>query len=264
MVYDKFKERMKEGVIMIDTAGAAVGQVNGLAVYSLGNISFGAPSRITAVTSLGRAGIINIEREAKLSGSTHDKGVLILTGYLRGRYAQDAPMTLSASICFEQSYYGVDGDSASSTELYALISSITELPLHQDIAVTGSVNQRGDVQPIGGVNEKIEGFFDVCSDRGLSGTQGVMIPKTNVDDLMLRPDIVAAVKSGKFHIWSVSTIDEGIEVLTGVPAGEKGKDGTYPAGTVNALMTEKLREIHKKLKDVDKSDEKDKKDNKEE
>jgi len=264
MVYDKVKERMKEGVIMIDTAGSAVGQVNGLAVYGLGNTSFGAPSRITAVTSLGRAGIINIEREAKLSGSTHDKGVLILTGYLRGRYAQDAPMTLSASICFEQSYYGVDGDSASSTELYALISSITGLPLHQDIAVTGSVNQKGDVQPIGGVNEKIEGFFDVCSDRGLSGTQGVMIPKSNVDDLMLRPDIVEAVKAGKFHIWSVSTIDEGIEILTGVPAGTKDKDGAYPAGTVNALMIEKLREIHRKLKDVDKADEKEKKDNKDE
>jgi predicted ATP-dependent protease len=264
MVYDKVKERMKEGVIMIDTDGSAVGQVNGLAVYGLGNISFGAPSRITAVTSLGRSGIINIEREAKLSGSTHDKGVLILTGYLRGRYAQDAPMTLSASLCFEQSYYGVDGDSASSTELYALISSITELPLRQNIAVTGSVNQKGDVQPIGGVNEKIEGFFDVCNDRGLTGDQGVMIPKTNVDDLMLRPDIVEAVKAGKFNVWNVSTIDEGIEILTGVPAGQKGKDGKYPAGTVNALMVEKLREIHKKLKDYDKSDEKEKKDNKDE
>ncbi len=264
MVYDKFKERMKEGVIMIDTGGSAVGQVNGLAVYGLGNISFGAPSRITAVTSLGRAGIINIEREAKLSGSTHDKGVLILTGYLRGRYAQDAPMTLSASLCFEQSYYGVDGDSASSTELYALISSITELPLRQDIAVTGSVNQKGDVQPIGGVNEKIEGFFDVCSDRGLSGTQGVMIPKTNVDDLMLRPDIVEAVKAGKFHIWNVSSIDEGIEILTGVPAGQKDKDGNYPPDSVNALMVEKLRAIHKKLREFDKADEKEKKDNKDE
>jgi predicted ATP-dependent protease len=264
MVYDKIKEQMKEGVIMIDTEGSAVGQVNGLAVYGLGNISFGAPSRITAVTSLGRAGIINIEREAKLSGSTHDKGVLILSGYLRGRYAQDAPMTISASLCFEQSYYGVDGDSASSTELYALISSITELPLRQDIAVTGSVNQKGDVQPIGGVNEKIEGFFDVCSDRGLTGTQGVMIPSTNVDDLMLRPDIIAAVKAGKFQIWSVSTIDEGIEILTGAPAGKKDKDGAYPAGSVNALMVEKLRDIHKKLKDIDKNDEKEKKDTKEE
>jgi predicted ATP-dependent protease len=264
MVYDKVKEQMKEGVIMIDTSGSAVGQVNGLAVYGLGNISFGAPSRITAVTSLGRAGIINIEREAKLSGSTHDKGVLILSGYLRGRYAQDAPMTISASLCFEQSYYGVDGDSASSTELYALISSITELPLRQDIAVTGSVNQKGDVQPIGGVNEKIEGFFDVCSDRGLTGTQGVMIPNTNVDDLMLRPDIIDAVKAGKFQIWSVSTIDEGIEILTGTPAGKKDKDGAYPAGSVNALMVEKLSDIHKKLKDIDKNDEKEKKDTKEE
>jgi lon-related putative ATP-dependent protease len=263
MVHDKIKERMKEGVLMIDTGGAQVGQVNGLAVYALGNFSFGAPSRITAVTSLGRAGIINIEREAKLSGSIHDKGVLILSGYLRGRYAQDGPMTLSASLCFEQSYYGVEGDSASSTELYALISSITELPLRQDVAVTGSVNQKGEVQPIGGVNEKIEGFFDVCRDRGLSGTQGVMIPRTNVDDLMLRPDVVEAVKAGKFHIWQVSTIDEGIEVLTGVPAGEKGKDGKYPQGSVNALMIEKLRDIHKKLKDVDKGDEKEKKDNKE-
>jgi ATP-dependent Lon protease len=264
MVHDKMKERIKEGVLMIDTEGKKVGQVNGLAVYGLGNISFGMPSRITAVTSLGRAGIINIEREAKLSGSTHDKGVLILSGYLRGRYAQDGPMTLSASLCFEQSYYGVDGDSASSTELYALISSITDLPLRQDIAVTGSVNQKGQVQPIGGINEKIEGFFDVCVDRGLSGTQGVMMPNTNVDDLMLRPDIVEAVKAGKFHIYQVSSIDEGIEILTGMAAGQKGKDGTYPAGTVNAVMIEKLREIHKKLKDVDKGDEKEKKDNKEE
>ncbi len=258
MAEDKIKERIKDGILMIETEGKEVGQVNGLAVYSLGNHFFGAPSKITAITSLGRSGIINIEREAKLSGNIHDKGVLILSGYLRGKYAQDIPLTLSASICFEQSYYGVEGDSASSTELYALISSITEIPLRQDIAITGSVNQKGEVQPIGGVNYKIEGFFDICRDRGLTGTQGVMIPDTNIDDLMLRSDVIEAVKGGKFHIYKVSTIDEGIEILTGIPAGTKNDGGEYPEGTINYLVLEKLKEIHDKLKKIGKTDEKEK------
>jgi predicted ATP-dependent protease len=256
MAEDKVKERIREGVLMIETTGERVGQVNGLAVYSLGNHQFGAPSKITAVTSLGRSGIINIEREAKLSGSIHDKGVLILSGYLRGKYAQDIPLTLSASLCFEQSYYGVEGDSASSTELYALISSITGVPLRQDIAVTGSVNQKGEIQPIGGVNEKIEGFFDVVKDRGLTGNQGVMIPTTNVDDLMLKPEVIEAVKEGTFTIYQVGTIDEGIEILTGIPAGEKKEDGTYPEGSINNMVIEKLEEIHTKLKKVGKTEEK--------
>ncbi|MBN1574301.1 MAG: AAA family ATPase [Deltaproteobacteria bacterium] len=257
MSEDKIKEKMREGVLMIETEGSVVGQVNGLAVYSLGDHSFGAPSKITAVTSLGRGGIINIEREAKLSGNIYDKGVLILTGYLRGKYAQDIPLSLSASLTFEQSYYGVDGDSASSTEVYAIVSALTEIPLRQDIAVTGSVNQKGRVQPIGGVNEKIEGFFDVCADRGLTGSQGVMIPDTNVDDLMLRSDVIDAVREGKFNIYNVSTIDEGIEILTGMEAGEMSKEGGYPEGTINYLVIEKLTGIHEKLKKLGKTDKKD-------
>jgi ATP-dependent Lon protease len=252
MTHDKIRERIREGVLMIETEGARVGQVNGLAVYSLGTHMFGAPSKITAVTSLGRAGIIDIEREAKLSGNIYNKGVLILSGYLRGKYARRIPLTLSASLCFEQSYYGVDGDSASSTEIYAIISSITDLPLRQDIAVTGSVNQKGEVQPIGGVNQKIEGFFAVCKDRGLSGTQGVMIPQKNVEDLMLTQEVVDAVAEGTFAVYSVSTIDEGIEILTGVPAGEEAGDGAYPEGTVNRLVVDRLMENHDRLKDLNK------------
>jgi len=252
MTHDKIRERIREGVLMIETEGARVGQVNGLAVYSLGTHMFGAPSKITAVTSLGRAGVTDIEREAKLSGNIYNKGVLILSGYLRGKYARRIPLTLSASLCFEQSYYGVDGDSASSTELYAIISSITDLPLRQDIAVTGSVNQKGEVQPIGGVNQKIEGFFAVCKDRGLSGTQGVMIPEKNLEDLMLSQEVVDAVKEGTFAVYSVSTIDEGIEILTGVAAGEADAGGTYPEGTVNRLVVDRLMENHERLKELNK------------
>lgn len=252
MTHDKIRERISEGVLMIETEGSREGQVNGLAVYSLGAHMFGAPSKITAVTSLGRAGIIDIEREAKLSGNIYNKGVLILSGYLRGRYARRVPLTLSASLCFEQSYYGVDGDSASSTEIYAIISGITGLPLRQDIAVTGSVNQKGEVQPIGGVNQKIEGFFAVCKDRGLTGTQGVMIPEKNVEDLMLKQEVVDAVTEGAFAIYSVSTIDEGLEILTGVPAGEEDADGTYPEGTVNRMVVDRLMENHERLRELNK------------
>jgi predicted ATP-dependent protease len=223
--------------------------VNGLAVMQLGDRMFGKPSRITARTFLGTDGVINIEREAKLSGRIHDKGVLILSGYLGSKYAQDKPISLSASICFEQSYQGVEGDSASSTELYALLSSISGIPLKQGIAVTGSVNQRGEVQAIGGVSQKIEGFFDVCMAKGLTGDQGVVIPHTNIRNLMLRDDIVDTVKEGKFHIYPVETINQGMEVLTGVEAGELQEDGTYPEETINYMVDRHLRELADKLKE---------------
>jgi ATP-dependent Lon protease len=192
---------------------------------------------------MGRAGIINIEREADLSGSTHNKGVFILAGYLRKKFAQDKPLTISASIAFEQSYGGVDGDSASSTEVYALLSSLSGLPVKQYVAVTGSVNQKGEIQAIGGVNQKVEGFFDCCRAKGLNKKQGVMIPQSNVKDLMLRKDVVEAVRDGMFHVYPVRTIDEGIEILTGKPAGERKADGTYPKGSVNDLVDSKLREL---------------------
>jgi lon-related putative ATP-dependent protease len=248
MIEDKIQEMIEDGIILIESDGAAVGQVNGLSVYDMGEYAFGKPSRITAKTSMGKAGIINIEREADLSGRTHNKGVLILGGYMRGKYAQDKPLTLTASLAFEQSYGGIDGDSASSTEIYAILSSLSNLPLRQDIAVTGSVNQNGEIQPIGGVNQKIEGFFEVCRSRGLTGKQGVMIPHQNVGDLMLRKDVVEAAAAGKFHIYPVQTIDHGAEILTGVPAGEKTKEGTYPPGTVNYLVDQKLMELAQKMK----------------
>ena len=218
MLEEKIQEMITDGTIMIDTTGMVVGQVNGLSIYDGGEYAFGKPTRITAKTSMGRAGIINIEREADMSGPSHNKGVLILGGYLRYKYAQNKPLVLSASIAFEQSYSGVDGDSASSTEVYAILSSLSGFPLRQDLAVTGSVNQHGEIQPIGGVNLKIEGFFDVCKARGLTGTQGVLIPHQNEKDLMLRHDVLEAVRKKEFHIYSVRTIDEGIALLTGKPA----------------------------------------------
>jgi len=251
LVEEKIQEMIDDGTILIDSDGMEVGQVNGLSVYNLGDYMFGKPSRITAKTSLGKAGIINIEREAEMSGPIHNKGVYILNGYLRGKYAQDKPITMSASLCFEQSYSGVEGDSASSTEIYALLSSISGLPLRQDVAVTGSVNQKGEIQPIGGVNEKIEGFFDVCKAKGFTGKQGVMIPHLNIDDLMLRKDVVGAVKEGKFHIYPVKTIDQGIEILTGMAAGERVEDGRFKEGTVNDRVDKKLRELGKKIKEFE-------------
>ena len=249
LIEDKIQEMIDEGTIMIDTAGRVVGQVNGLAVYSMGQFAFGKPSRITARTSVGRAGVINIEREADLSGQTHNKGVLILGGYLRGKYAADKPFALSASIAFEQSYSGVDGDSASSTEVYAILSSLSGLPLRQDLAVTGSLNQKGEIQPIGWVNEKVEGFFDVCQAKGLTGTQGVLIPHHNVQNLMLRQDVVDAAAAGRFHVYPVTTVDEGIEILTGVPAGRKKDDGTWEEGTVHGLVDRELVRLAKAVKD---------------
>ena len=233
---------------MIDTTGEVVGQVNGLSVYSLGDISFGKPSRITAKTFLGRGGVINIERESQLSGPIHNKGVMILSGYLGWKYAQDKPLSLSASLCFEQSYEGVEGDSASSAELYAILSSLSEIPIKQNIAVTGSVNQKGEIQPIGGVNQKIEGFFKICQAKGLIGDQGVLIPHQNLRNLMLREEVVEAVSQGQFHIYSARTIDEGIEILTSVSAGKRRKDGTYPASTVNYLIDRRLKEMAERLK----------------
>ena len=251
LVEEKIQEMIDDGTILIDSDGMVAGQVNGLSVYNLGDYAFGKPSRITVKTSLGKAGIINIEREVEMSGPIHNKGVYILSGYLRDRYAQDKPITMSASICFEQSYSGVEGDSASSTELYGLLSSLSGLPLRQDIAVTGSVNQKGEVQPIGGVNEKIEGFFEVCKAKGLTGKQGVMIPHLNIDDLMLRKDVVQAVQEGKFHVYPVKTIDQGIAILTGVEAGERLEDGRFKEGTVNGLVDRKLQELGKKIKEYE-------------
>ena len=235
---ERLREFIQSGTILIDTSGSHVGQINGLSVLQLGDHSFGRPSRVTVTTSMGTSGIVNIEREAKLSGSTHDKGVLILSGYLRQMYAQDKPLTLSASLCFEQSYGGIDGDSASSTELYALLSRLADLPLRQDLAVTGSVNQRGEVQAIGGVNEKIEGFFDVCAQHGLTGQQGVLIPQANVHNLMLRQDVVEAIRAGRFHVYPITHIDQGLAILTGVPAGD-----TTTAGTVHYLANARLQKL---------------------
>ncbi|TET48805.1 MAG: ATP-binding protein [Dehalococcoidia bacterium] len=245
---ERIRELIERGTIFIDTEGEVVGQVNGLAIYNLGDVMFGKPSRITCKTFLGRSGVINIEREAQLSGRIHDKGVLILSGYLGWKYAQEHPLSLSASLCFEQSYEGVEGDSASSTELYALLSSLSDVPIKQNIAVTGSVNQKGEIQPIGGVNQKIEGFFQICRTKGMNGDQGVLIPRANLRNLMLRPEVVEAVKEGKFHIYAVSTVDEGIEVLTGVPAGKRRKDGKYPAGTISRKVADTLKEMADKLK----------------
>jgi len=237
------QEMIEDGRIMVDTEGEVVGQLNGLSVYLLGDYSFGKPSRITVRTFMGKGGVVNIEREAKLSGPIYDKGVLILSGFLGDRYAQDKPLALAASICFEQSYSGVEGDSASSAELYGLLSSLASLPLLQGISVTGSVNQRGQIQPIGGVNEKIEGFFAVCKSNGLTGQQGVMIPARNVQNLMLKQEVVDAVATGQFHIWAVDHIDEGIEILTGVPAGQQLEDGSWPEGTVNYLVNDRLQKM---------------------
>ena len=259
MIEEHIQEMIDRGTLMIDVEGEMVGQVNGLAVYALGDYSFGKPSRITASTSMGRAGIINIEREADMSGSTHNKGVLILSGYLRKKYAQDKPLTVSASIAFEQSYGGIDGDSASSTEVYALLSSLSGVPIKQGIAVTGSVNQKGEVQAIGGVNQKIEGFFDCCRKKGANKNQGVMIPESNVKDLMVRKDVVEAVKKGQFHIYPVKTIDDGIEILTGKNAGERKADGTYTKGTINFLVDQKLKELAEGLKNFGDKEEKEEK-----
>ena len=240
--YDaKYMEMIENHSLLIDTSGYEVGTLNGLTIMTIGDYTFGKPAKITVNTYTGKNGVVNIEREVEISGPSHSKGVLILTGYLGEMFAQDIPLCLTASICFEQLYNGVDGDSASSTELYGLLSSLSGIPINQAIAVTGSVNQKGQIQPIGGVNEKIEGYFQICKMRGLTGEHGVMIPVQNVDNLQLSDEIIEAVKNKLFHIYSVSTIEEGIEVLTGVPAGKKDSTGHFPAGTVNYLVYEKLK-----------------------
>ncbi len=244
--YDtRYLQMIKEETLLIDTEGFTVGQINGLTVIKIGDYSFGKPARITANTYMGKAGIVNIEREVEMSGSSHSKGMLILSGYLGEQFAQDMPLSLTASVCFEQLYGGVDGDSASSTEAYAILSSLSGIPINQSIAVTGSVNQKGDIQPIGGVNEKIEGFYQICKMKGFNGEQGVIIPRQNVRNLHLSDEIIDSVRKGKFHIYAVKTIDEGIEILTGVPAGKKDKNGKFPLGTINYLTYEKLKKFTK-------------------
>jgi len=245
-VRERLQEEMHRGTIVIDTSGAAVGQINGLSVVALGGFAFGRPSRITARVRLGRGEVVDIEREVELGGPLHSKGVLILAGYLSAHYASDRPLSLGASLVFEQSYGGVDGDSASSAELYALLSAIAEVPIKQSLAVTGSVNQRGEVQAIGGVNEKIEGFFDLCNGRGLNGEQGVLIPAANVRHLMLDRRVVEAAQAGKFHIYPVHTIDAGIELLTGMAAGARRPDGTFPEGSFNRLVEARLIDLAEK------------------
>jgi lon-related putative ATP-dependent protease len=243
LIEEKLNEMIERGTILVDTDGENVGQVNGLAVLGLGDYVFGKPSRITASVGIGKGGIIDIEKQAEMGGPTHTKGVHILTGFLTHRYARKHPLSLTARLTFEQSYSGVDGDSASSTETYAMLSALSDVPIKQQFAVTGSVNQMGEVQAIGGVNQKLEGFYDLCKVRGLNGGHGVVIPKSNVKNLMLREDVVDAIKEGKFHIYPVETIDEGIEVLTGVPAGVPNEDGEYPEGSINYLAQKKLDEM---------------------
>jgi len=249
------RQAIAEGTLLIDTEGAVAGQINGLAVHSLGDYAFGRPSRITARYHVGTKGVVNIDRETALGGRIHNKGAMILAGYLGGKYASDVPLALSASIAFEQSYEEIEGDSASSVELYTLLSTLSGFPIRQDLAVTGSVNQLGQVQAIGGVNEKIEGFYDVCRVKGMTGTQGVMIPQSNVKHLMLREDVVEAVRDGKFHIYPVATIDEGIAILTGKDAGERQPDGSYPDGTVNGAVQKRLRELATIVKEFTHPDE---------
>jgi len=259
LIEKRIEELIKEGTIMVDVDGEKVAQINGLSVITLGEYSFGKPSRITATISIGRDGVINIDREVKLAGTIHNKGFLIINNYLKGKFGKNKTIIFSGSICFEQLYEEIEGDSASSTELYLLLSALSDLPIKQGIAVTGSVNQKGEIQPIGGVNEKIEGFYYTCKSMGLTGNQGVIIPEKNVKNLMLNDEVIEAVKNGKFHIYAVKTIDEGIEILTGVPAGQLQKDGTYPENTINYLVAKKLDELTEKYKESQKGKEEKKK-----
>ena len=254
----KIREMIERGTIFVDTEGERAGQLNGLAVLQMGDYAFGKPSRITAAVHAGKAGLVDIEREAKLGGKTHTKGIMILKGYLGERFAQERPLSFSASLAFEQSYSMIDGDSASSTELYAILSALADAPIRQGLAVTGSVNQKGEVQPIGGVNEKIEGFYRVCKAKGLTGDQGVLIPRANVENLMLCEEVVEAVEAGRFHVYPVSTVEEGIEVLTGVPAGELREDGTYPEESVFGRAAARLEAIHEALKAAKEEEEEEK------
>jgi len=249
LIEQKLEKMIEEGTILVDTTGEKVGQINGLSVMGLGDFAFGKPSRITVSTGVGKKGIIDIEREAQMGGPIHTKGVQILSGFLHDRYAKEFPLSLTARLVFEQSYSGVEGDSASSTELYCILSALSEKPIKQHFAITGSVNQKGEVQAIGGVNEKLEGYYQLCKARGLDGQHGVVIPASNVKHLMLKQEVIDAMKAGKFHIYPVSTIDEGIEVLTGVQAGVLDKDGKYPVGTINRLVQDTLANMAEKSKE---------------
>jgi predicted ATP-dependent protease len=256
-VEERVREMIADATVMVDTRGAVVGQINGLSVSSIGDYAFGRPSRITATHRLGEGELIDIEREVDMGGPIHSKGVLILAGYLGAKYASDRPLSLSARLVFEQSYSGVEGDSASSAELYSLLSSLSGVPIQQRFAVTGSVNQRGQVQAIGGVNEKIEGYFAVCQALGLKGDEGVLIPKANVRNLMLSDRVRDAVGKGRFHIFPISTIDEGITVLTGTPAGTLGAKGVYPKGSINRLIVDRLAVLTEKARDAGRKKDKD-------
>jgi predicted ATP-dependent protease len=249
MIEEKLSEMIEEGFILIDTDGWKIGQINGLAVLDMEDYMFAKPARITATSYVGKAGVINIEKEAEMSGNIHEKGVQVLIGFLGQTYAQEFPLSLSCRICFEQNYNGIDGDSASSAELYAVLSSLAGLPIDQGIAVTGSINQRGEIQPIGGVTYKVEGFFDLCRRRGLTGRQGVIIPKQNGGDLMLRDEVIHSVQEGMFHIYAVENINEGISLLTGVEAGAKNEKGKYPSDSVHGLVFKKLKEFYRKALD---------------
>lgn len=249
LVSEKMKNIVLNGEVIIHTEGKRIGEINGLSVYSTGRFSFGQPTRITAAVGMGSAGIINVEREVELGGASHDKGIMILTGFLREKFGQRHGLSLSASLAFEQSYDEIDGDSASSTELYALLSAISQIPIKQEIAVTGSLSQKGEVQAIGGVNEKIEGFFNICQQRGLTGEHGVMIPTSNIEHLMLKREIVEACKKKLFHVWAVSTVDEGIELLTGIPAGEIDEQGIYPENSVYGMIQTRLAQFHESSKE---------------
>jgi len=242
-VEDRIQELLIKDVLKVQTTGSVIGQVNGLAVYDLGDYTFGKPSRITANIALGKDGVVNIERESSMSGNIHTKGVMILAGYLRAQFARKRPLTLSATICFEQNYGMVDGDSASGAELFALLSALADVPIDQGKAVTGAVSQKGEILAIGGVNQKIEGFFDLCKQRGLTGTQGVLIPEANKKDLMLKQRVVDAVRDGMFHIWPISTVEEGLQLLTGLPAGRLEEDGRWTNGSMFARVDAKLEEL---------------------
>lgn len=255
LLAERVRDLIAEGTLRIETHGERIGQINGLAVIDLGDFAFGKPSRVTARVSLGRGNVVSIEREIALSGPIHSKGFLILSNYLAGAYAQEFPLAISASITFEQAYEEIEGDSASSTELYALLSALAGVPIKQGIAVTGSVNQYGEVQAIGGVNEKIEGFFAVCKAQGLTGEQGVIIPAANIQHLMLDDEVIEAVARGQFHIWAVETVDQGIEILTGVPAGERQPDGSYPEGTIHRRVVDRLREYAERMRDFGRREE---------
>jgi predicted ATP-dependent protease len=252
---EKLQELIDEGLLFIETEGQVVGQMNGLSVYAVGDHAFGRPSRITATIGLGRGGVVTIDRESQLSGNIHNKGVLILSGFLKSRFAKDKPLTLSASLCFEQSYGMVEGDSASLAELCTLMSALAEVPLTQRIAMTGSVSQRGEAQPIGGVNWKVEGFYKVCKARGLDGSQGVIIPKANIPELMLKKEVVDAVREGKFHVWAVGHADEALELLTGLPAGKRQDDGSFEPGTLNDKVDQKLKQMMELAKELMKGEE---------